>query len=82
MSRFKLNKETRSDIFSATGMDVEKIINSDISVVDSNIEEHIHHKLKPAFNLGGLLSRGSVYLMLNRYFTRSYIDRQLARIKP
>lgn len=81
MRKFKLNKRTKQDILSATGMDVDMIINSDISVVDSNIEERISRKLTPAFKLGGLFSRGSVYLMLNRYFSRNFIDRQLAKIK-
>lgn len=81
-SLFKLNKETKEFVYSTTGMDVEKIIYSDISEVDSAIEKHTNKKLKPALTLGGLFSRGSVYLMMNRYFTRKYVDHQLSKIKP
>ncbi len=82
MARFKLNNKTKSDIHSATGMNTDYIANADVSVIDERIESFTHAKLKPATSIGGLLSRGSVYLMFRRFFTQDEIERQLSKIRP
>lgn len=82
MLRFRLNSKTKKDIHSATGMDVDFIANTDVDTIDSNIESYADACLKPATKIGGLLSRGSVYLMFQRFFTNNEIEHQLSRIKP
>lgn len=82
MEKFKLNTKTKLDIHSSTGMDANFIANADVSVIDSRIEKLHHTKLKPATKIGGLLSRGSVYLMFQRFFTHNEIEQQLSKIKP
>lgn len=82
MLRFRLNSKTKKDIHSSTGMDVDFIANNDVKVIDSNIESYTDKHLKPATNIGGLLSRGSVFLMFGRFFTNNEIERQLSKIKP
>ncbi len=82
MGKFRLNNRTKSEIYSSTGMDSDFIANADVSVIDSRIENLHHTKLKPATLIGGLLSRGSVYLMFKRFFTKTEIEQQLSRIRP
>lgn len=82
MLKFRLNSKTKNDIRSSTGMDVDFIANNDVHVIDSKIESFNDTHLKPATKIGGLLSRGSVFLMFQRFFTNSEIERQLSKIKP
>lgn len=63
-------------------MDAKTIARTDVSEVDANIERKICNILKPTFSIGNLTSRGSVYLMFKRFFSKEEIDSQLARIKP
>lgn len=74
MGQFRLNNKTKLDIHSITGMDTDFIAGADISVIDSKIEARNNKKLKPATKIGGLLSRGSVYLMSQRFFTHNEIE--------
>lgn len=81
MKSFRLNHNTLASIKASTGLDASTISSSDISVIDETIEKHTGKSLTPSLSLGGIHPRGSVYLMLDRLFTREYIDRQLNRIK-
>lgn len=82
MKRFKLSDVTCRGIKMATGMDVQNIIETDVFDIDSHIENRVGRKLTPSVNIGGLTSRGSVFLFFNRLFSREYIDSQIARIRP
>lgn len=82
MLRFRLNSKSKKGIHSTTGMDADIIANTDVNVIDSNIESYADVELKPATKIGGLLSRGSVYLMFQRFFTNNEIEHQLSKIKP
>ncbi len=80
MSMFKLNNKTKESIYTSTGMDVDFIAKADIETIDSNIESHIGKKLSFSTTIGGLLPRGSVYLMFKRFFTKEEIDQKLSKI--
>ena len=80
MKMFKLNNRTKESIHAGTGMNTDFISNSDIDKIDSNIESLIGKKLTFSTVIGGLISRGSVYLMFERFFTRKEIDRKLSKI--
>lgn len=82
MNRFRLNLESQRFIQSDTGMDCSLIANSDVAVIDKNIEKHTDAVLKPALSVGNISPRGSVYLMLKRFFTDSKINEKLAKIAP
>lgn len=82
MKRFELNKKSLRSILEDTGMDSSYIANSDTAVIDENIEKLKNVKLKPVISIGNLSPRGSVYLMLKRFFTSNQINSDLARIKP
>lgn len=82
MSRFKLNKDSIRFIQSDTGMDSSFIANSDTAVIDNLIEKYINTKLKPNLNVGNISPRGSVYLMLKRFFTECFVNSKLNKIKP
>lgn len=82
MKPFRLNIHTLDSIKATTGLDAATISNSDVSAVDKSIERRTGQTLSPSLSIGGILPRGSVYLMLNRLFTSSYINSQLNKIKP
>lgn len=82
MKRFELNSESLRSIHNLTGMDAMSIAHADVSVVDTNIEKKIGAPLKPAFSIGNLTPRGSVYLMFKRFFSEEQINSQLDKIKP
>lgn len=82
MKEFKLNNKTAESIFQTTGMSVEEIANADVLTVDNSIQKQIDRKLTPAIELGGLLSRGSVYFMFDRFFTEKDINNGIASIHP
>lgn len=63
-------------------MDAMTIARADVSEIDANIEKKTGKTLIPAIAIGNLISRGSVYLMFRRFFSRAEIDRQLDKIKP
>lgn len=81
MNKFRLNVDTLKTIQATTGMDASFISESDVSVVERNIEKKTGKKLQPAISLAGLNPRGSVYLMFKRFFTNEEIDGKLAAIK-
>lgn len=82
MKSFELNSESLRSIHKLTGMDAMSIAHADVSVIDTNIEKKIGSVLKPAFSIGSLTSRGSVYLMFKRFFSKEEIDSRLDKIKP
>lgn len=63
-------------------MDAMTIARTDVSVIDANIEKKTGKPLTPAVTIGNLTSRGSVYLMFKRFFSKEEIDTRLDRIKP
>lgn len=77
---FKLNNKTKESIYASTGMKTDFIANADIDKIDSNIESRIGKKLTFSTVIGGLLPRGSVYLMFERFFTSKEIDKKLSNI--
>lgn len=77
---FKLNNKTKESIHASIGMKTDFIANADIEKIDSNIESRIEKKLTFSTTIGGLISRGSVYLMFERFFTAKEIDRKLSKI--
>lgn len=82
MKSFELNRESLQSIHNLTGMDAMTIARTDVSVIDTNIEKRTGKKLKPAISIGNLSSRGSVYLMFKRFFSKEEIESQLDKIKP
>ena len=80
MRSFKLNNRTKESIHVGTGMSTDFIANTDIDMIDSNIESRIGKKLTFSTVIGGLIPRGSVYLMFQRFFSREEIDRKLSKI--
>lgn len=82
MRKFELNKDSIRYIQSDTGMDRSFIANSDTSVIDKNIEKHINATLRPDLIVGNISPRGSVYLMLRRFFTERFVNSKLAKIRP
>lgn len=80
MVLFKLNKETKKSVYASTGMDVDFIAKADINTIDTNIEARIHKKLSFSTFIGGLLPRGSVYLMFKRFITGKEVERKLSKI--
>lgn len=81
MNTFKLNPISLKYIHADTGMDGRFIANADTSVIDRNIEKRSGSKLKPALFIGNISPRGSVYLMLKRFFTDNFINGKLKKIK-
>lgn len=81
MIKFRLNEDTLKNIHATTGMDASFISESDVSIVERNIEKKTGKKLEPAISLAGLNPRGSVYLMFKRFLTNEDIDSKLAAIK-
>lgn len=77
---FKLNNKTKESIYASTGMKADFIANTDIDKIDSTIESRIGKKLTFSTAIGGIISRGSVYLMFERFFTSKEIDRKLSKI--
>lgn len=82
MKVFRLNNRTAESISRATGMSVEEIAGADVSVVDDAIQKKIDKELTPSVNLGGLLPRGSVYLMFDRFLTNKDINKGISAIRP
>lgn len=82
MKGFKLNNITAESICQATGMSIEEIAISDVSVVDNAIQRKIDKELVPSVDLGGILPRGSVYLMFDRFLTSKDIDKGISAIRP
>lgn len=76
-----MNTNTMRTIHAGTGMEASDISQSDISVVDDNIEKFTGRRLEPATSFAGLSPRGSVYLMFKRFFTRQEIDEKLLSIR-
>lgn len=82
MINFRLDRETLENIETATGFDSKVISDTDVFTIDKNIEKLSGKRLQPALSIGGLLPRGSVYLMFNRLFTSHDINKGIDRIKP
>lgn len=82
MKSFELNRESLRSIHNLTGMDAMTIARTDVSVIDTNIEKRNGIKLRPAIAIGNLTSRGSVYLMFKRFFSKAEIESKLDKIRP
>ncbi len=82
MKGFRLNDRTAESICHATGMSVEEIAGADVSAVDDAIQRKIDRELTPAVDLGGVLPRGSVYLMFDRFLTKTDINKGISAIRP
>lgn len=82
MKGFRLNNRTAESICRATGMSVEDIASADVSLVDDAIQKKIDRVLTPSVDLGGILPRGSVYLMFDRFLTNKDINKGISAIRP
>lgn len=80
MNKFRLNNESERFIHADTGMDSTFIAKSDIATVDKNIEDYTDAVLKPSLTVGHVSPRGSVYLILKRFFTQSEINAGITKI--
>ena len=82
----KLRKETKKIISKNVGLEFSEIAKKDAEYTEKHIEKKIGKTLeyKGTLNkgprLGGLIPRGNVFVQLNRFIPKGYIEKRLSKI--
>lgn len=74
---FTLDVESRENIFKATGMTVEQIINMDFDEIDAHIGRKVGHKITEYIMDDSLAGRGQVYSETKRFLYMEDVDKGL-----
>lgn len=76
---YNLDAKSRENIFEATGMTVEQIIDMDFEDIDAHIEKKIGHKIKKYIIDERLAGRGQVYSETDRFLHMEEADKGLKK---
>lgn len=76
---FTLDAKSRKNIYKATGMTVEQIIDMDFEDIDAHIGKKIGHKIKKYIIDDRLASRGQVYSETERFIHMDEVDKGLRK---
>ncbi len=78
---FVLNDKSKKSIERRTGISVQEMISMDAVDIDNTLEKKARKKFKYLIKIGNvLISRGSVYLFLQRLIPMGRIDKKLSKI--
>jgi aspartyl aminopeptidase len=76
---YTLDAKSRENIFEATGMTVEQIIDMDFEDIDARIGKKVGHKIKKYIVDERLASRGQVYSEMERFLHMDEADKGLKK---
>ncbi|MCD7835201.1 MAG: hypothetical protein LUG83_00780 [Lachnospiraceae bacterium] len=76
---YGLNATSRKNIYEATGMTVEQIIDTDFEDIDAHIAKRVGHKIEKYIIDERLASRGQVYSETERFLHMDEVDKGLER---
>lgn len=76
---FTLNKNSQENIFDATGMTVEQIVDMDFEDIDAHIAKRVGHAITEYIIDDRLASRGQVYSETERFLTMDEVDKELRK---
>ena len=72
---YTLDAKSRENIFEATGMTVEQIIDMDFDEIDAHIGKKVGHKVRKYIIDERLASRGQVYSEAERFLRMDEVDK-------
>ena len=76
---YTLDARSRENIFEATGMTVEQIIDMDFEDIDAHISDRVGHRIKKYIVDESLASRGQVYSGMDRFLYMDEVDKGLRK---
>jgi hypothetical protein len=76
---YTLDAKTRENIFKATGMTVEQIIDTDFDEIDAHIGRKVGHKITEYIMDDSLASRGQIYSETERFLYMDEVDKGLKK---
>ena len=76
---FVLNVLSQNNIFKATGMTVEQIINTDFEDIDNHIAKRVGHRITEYILDERLASQEQVYSEAERFITMDEVDKELGK---
>ncbi len=76
---FILNAKSQKNIFMATGMTVEQIIDTDFEDIDAHIAKRVGHKITEYILDERLTGRGQVYSEAERFLVMDEVDKELEK---
>lgn len=76
---YTLDVETQNNIFKATGMTVEQIVDTDFDEIDAHIAKKVGHKITEYIMEDSLAGRGQVYSETERFLHMDEVDKGLKR---
>lgn len=76
---YTLDAKSRENIFEATGMTVEQIIDMDFDEIDAHIAKKVGHKVRKYIIDERLASRGQVYSETERFLRMDEVDKGLRK---
>ena len=76
---YTLNAKSRENIFKATGMTVEQIIDTDFDEIDAHIGRKVGHKISAYIMDDSLSGRGQVYSETERFLHMDEVDKGLKK---
>lgn len=81
MNDFELDEQMKSYLSHKMGMPFEQLVETDAEDIDSHIEKRSGIRMRLANAIGGMISRGSLYIFFHRFWTGEYVDNKLSKIK-
>ena len=76
---YTLDAKSRENIFEATGMTVEQIIDTDFEDIDAHIGKRVGHKINDYIMDEKLASRGHAYFETGRFLHMDEVDKGLKK---
>lgn len=74
---FTLDGKSQENIYKATGMTVEQIIDADFEEIDAHISKRVGHKITDYIMEDSLAGRGQVYSEAERFLNMDEVDKGL-----
>jgi hypothetical protein len=75
-----LNNVTKAYLKEAIGLSYSELIDKDVEQIDKHIEKSIGKKLVNQSRIGSFMSRGNVYLYLERFLDLRYFNKIFSKI--
>lgn len=78
---FQLSEISKKNISNSVGLEWDSIVDKDVSTLENHLETRLGKKiLSYSKSDDRALTRGSVYLFLNRFLNMNTIDKKLSKI--
>jgi len=80
MKTFRLNTSTKRNLKRVTGLEYDELVAMSAEEIDTYLQKRAGKRFSLKAKIGGFVSRGSVYLYLNRIIGDRQINKKIAII--